>query len=824
MEAINPNILQKVMQSINKKPRNTKSVLEDEVIDYVNENEDYNKLLLTHERSLKQEYVDKIVHIHDEASKSKKYAKNNPHDNYVNPLLLKIKNISHDISKFLNKFAPEDYEPKTAVSKNIKSLLESTTTLTSESIKTQLMKSPSGREFYTKKAMADVISNKVIKYSTIAFNLSKKLSAAGIDGVTWMLGTSWKILKSLFSNFVNKPVTMILSGVDYLLGKIFGVFWEKIKKITSNVVIKPVTWFIKLGFTAMEYIWTGIKTIFSLGMDVIYKVVDIVGYGLKKLFKFSVKLITNTIMTLFNPLTWLALIPILLIGGEVLMDVISAGILTAGFIGEIAIEGIKIVAKIATLIWNGISSFFGAVTLDSGFVSWAGKVFDFIASSIHSVLVMIFGKDKVNNFFGIVNKVLTYFVDLGKTGIGHIKNMIDGAISIFDEISSTPGGLTVWALDEISKYEVGANIPGNIILNGYLKGIVGKVHSMLGQKYTPNVRELDLVIRNQKSSLITDMLQNYYVSMSKEGLSESDIKDKLVKDIIPLLTTTYKVSPESFNANTAIKNAKNYLSTGKRAVTQDVISSSMKIINDAEAVKQLIISGKLDINADVTNNAIERIKKFQSENIGYNSYVFSNVNKGIETSVDQLNTYNKQFNLRVNEHKLETYKRVNAIEQSKLSTLSDALNGTSKIASDVLILAVSGIFKGVPDDVRSKAGGRLTNFSSSYAVRETLGQDVLDVMPGTKINNVPIAKIPTAPSITVPPKKMADGAVIDRNDIIMKLDNDSINYVRSQIKQLDIEPEEDVVTHITNVHKTSSVIMQTHQLYTLKQLSRGILV
>lgn len=812
MEAVNPNILQKVMESLNRKPRKTNVPIKDEVVDVITKKDDYNNLLLSHERSLKQEYADKIVHIHDSASKQNKTKDNNSITEYVNPLLLKIKTITNDTLKFLNKIETSDgYTPKKEISKTVKSLLESTTSLTSEAIKTELIKSPVGRNYFSKKAIADTISDKVVKYSNIAFNLSKKIAASGIDGITWLLQSSWKVLKSLFSVFVNKPVTMVITGIDTLLGKLFGNYWSVIKKVTTNVIIKPVTWFIKLGFTAIEYIWTGLKTIFSIGMDVIYKVVDIVGYGLKKLFKFSVKLITSTIMTLFNPLTWLALIPLLLLGGELVMDVLSTALIGGAFIGEIAIEGLKITGTIISFLWDGVKKFFDNVDNVTGFSGWISTIFNFLSDSVTSLLVSIFGKDKIDKFFKITNEVLSYFIDLGKTGINYIQTMINDTISVFNEIDETPGGLTVYVLDKLSQYE--ATGFASPLINGYMKGVIRKVHAMLGFKYTSNVRAIDTLLQTQKNSLVTDMLQNYYVSMSKEGLSEAEITTRLSKDIIPLLSSTYKKPIESFSkqyVGIAIKKAKGYMQSGKGAITQDLLNSSMMTINRAEAIKQLIISGKIDASSDQTNALIETLKQNQFDVESKRTKVFTGINKGIETTVANLDQYNNNFRISLQDYKTQINKKLNNMPISKLSAFSDALSHTFS-----LVGAAWDTMDDSNDDTRAKGVAKLVNWSD--VSRDSISQDSIMALPSPILPQINVTN-------TTTPKKMADGAVIDRNDIIMKLDADSIKYVRNQIKQLDITPKEDEVTNITNIHKTSTITMQTHQLYTLKQLSRGILI
>jgi hypothetical protein len=718
------------------------------------------------------------------------------------------------------------------------------------------------------KALTDSMNKYVVEFSSAKnedklYYLVKPLFSNVGKASTWItdkMGSAYDFSKRFLSiglefasnaihcvsKFLFGPFKLAWGIVDSLLTKLTGPIWRAIKGVVSSAT-KVVKWFVKTGIDAILYVWKGFSTIFKVGFTIVSKAVQYLAYGTKAFFGWWFKLLSNTI---FSPSMWIVNIPLFLVLCFAIVSAITL-LLTAGVASLVLVEGafagaMNVVESVGSWIWSGVSGMFGWLKNEYESSTWLKPTIDKAYKSISDSIESWWGThEHVRAAFSWINTSYNWIKTNLTPIVSWVEDEYNKVISFFSSVSKKT---------LVEKYvDILNHIPGTGFVISYLT-------SKFGFAFASGINDqLRKKIQDEKVLGFQETLQNALISIPK-NLNEKDFNALVNKNIDTLQTGAF-----GGLSTDAVENIKNQvianIKKGEGGFSDENILARVKYVDELEAKLKLTRSGLLDANNAKDKEFIEKLLK---SGILLDKQAMPTSNIPTPAQFDELIENEKKIQLQdatlrniatnIEAQDAESIKRSQSIVSRTLDAWSldiGTLWDFSKpYARDTGIIAgvladktstALSYYKGKADALDATVYNKL---SSTGVGRLLYGSASA---PGTSSSitnnqsNIPFPALaapspgPQSPStetadidISLSEHHFAMGGIVPpaaKN--ILPLDSIGRDYIRSKIKDIrlpddEIKKQKDITNNITIIEESSNN-MESHELYTMRQLSKGLL-
>lgn len=621
-------------------------------------------------------------------------------------------------------------------------------------------------------------------------------SLATISGFTsktfsWALDFTKSATKCI-TNFLIGPFKAGWVLFDKLMANLTGPVWAGIKQVVGYGVT-VVKWVTNFGIEALKYIWSGVKTIFNFTVASFASTAKFLMAGVKGFFNWWFKLTINSILSL-NPINialWAGIsfaaftgfVTLLGVGGSILASIVDAAFETVYTFG-------KVVGEWA---WNGIKVFF----------NWLDKQYE--DSGVKSIVDSVWGTitQTIDKWFG-GNK----YVQIGVQWIGTTYTWLKGNFrrviqsvaaqykKVKDFIQSTPSGTLLGAFVAWLDKTAGS-IPG-------VQTALSVVRSKFGASLSGDVKTLRTEITNQQTNMLKEMLEQHAYNMTKQGVGEDEIRNRLETEILPKLMESYLL--QGLNQKQAIDAVEKAMQQARFSnANPNTGTATTKLINErAKSLSELIrkYDTVMNVGGNFNNEAIQASIKDSLER-SFNVHRFNIKEReraaklgNAPLSNAELEAFSEQF--LINSLKAQTIRN--------RSTTDEAANAASEDFGFVrksLIRELPGFQTAVEfysDGAFSGVEGDTQGAIDTYN-RASYASDAF--------------------------KEFALGGIVSQKELnnILPLDGIGQDYIREKIKDIKVINKTQSKEEIRNITIIEETVERkdSYEVYTMQQLAKGIL-
>lgn len=695
----------------------------------------------------------------------------------------------------------------------------------------------------------------------------KKMSSFFKDSLIPTFKSLKNIIGSLY-DFISTTFSRGWSIVDSFMNSISPSAWSLAKTIVSKVAT-AFMWLWNVGKKTIEFIYSGVKTIFKAGYYIIESAAKILYKGAKGLFSWWFRMLINTIT---NPTMLLFNLPIFLgITGALFIALGTVSSLIFDM-GKALISPIfKVASKLFSWIWSGVEIMWGWITS-----AYKGSALEtFVDTSFNTVKNWLMDNTVIKNIVNIVSNVFTWIIDNGipiakkvwevtKKIVNFVKtnsptsmivefiNLLNSDSTVMKLVRTTVPGFSKLAKYVTSKY-------------GFLPGIVGGASVSLEE------------MRNAKTNLskkqVTTILEHESLRLLNSGYSEIDTKKELLNSVIPKIRSTLenaKIPKEEIDKvlDESIRGSKNILASGGVGMIADYeksIATQEAVILSYENIIEKAKTGLLDPTDPNTNKVLnslrnKMIKVMDSKNRTTTKTIF---NKS-ETSLEKLIGLQKQMEetnkrttklLSVEEFTSRFYDmrdyQAYTSEIGDLEWLDPSLSFGQKFAVGATSFrnslhnmsgkAIDAISNYAIDKIAIAGtfytGGDMELIQDTLSTREQLspsyyitGSDADRYNKEQALQTSPNADLARLSSVNAPITKHAFGGLkTPENPKVKPLDLEAARFIRSKIDNIEnsnkMDKSKEKKEEVSNITIIENYIakQESYETYTLSQLSRGLL-
>lgn len=618
-----------------------------------------------------------------------------------------------------------------------------------------------------------------------------------LNSVKILFLNSKKLLKSIkykFINLLKKSLDIFSSVKTFIFDKLqstFSVMNKLLFGIPGKVwamttylfktAYKIAGWTLKLGKIAIEFIWSGVKTIFNAGFNVVTTSIQYLSKGTKVFFTWWFRML---IKTMFNPAMWIINLPLFAAITVVAFSAFSIILVaSASIILPIFEATFNILTTVGSWIVKSISWIFNWIN-DQYQGSWLQlSVIDPLLQTASSYIPI-----SIKNAYYTIKDWVT-------TSINWISNNGD---AIFDRINIF-----------ISDFK---KIEGKTLFQKFLNTFVNlkwgpffvlpnSLRKMIKSRYgfimldSGNLQhQIKTTINTAEISLVSKVAELQYGILEDKGLSADEIFEKIQKEIIPQLTSTIVTSISSEDIEKSIKagitSAQGTSQINKQYNKRDILDENI-ISRDIENLKQL------------------KHKKTQMES------------GSLDASIPEIVKTTQQFiNDRNSAISVANY--ISKTTTNNFDKISAQLQNVKKSLDTSSVLASMSVIDANFDQINTTFGiiHRTANLIVDTG-KHNYGEEDHALTVQADIS----AKLPTS----FVPKAHGDIIIPNKSEMnkTIALDNRGIDFIRKKVKE--IIPPKDENTNQNNKGSNITIIeehnnyIESYELYTMNQLSQGIL-
>lgn len=699
-------------------------------------------------------------------------------------------------------------------------------------------------------------------------NNFKKLSSFFKNSLIPTFKSMKNIVSSLY-DFLSTTLSRGWSVVDSFINSISPNSWSLAKNVVSKVAT-AFMWLWNVGKKTIEFIYSGVKTIFKAGYYVIESAAKILYKGVRGLFSWwfnmLIHTLTNPAMLLFNLPIFLGITGALFIA----LGTVSSLIFD---MGKALISPIfKVATKLFSWIWSGVEIMWDWIT-----TAYKGSVLEsFVDTSFNTVKNWLMGNTVIKNIVNIVSNVYTWIIE---NGIPIAKKVWEVTQKIVNFVkTNSPSSMIVEFInllnsDSTTMKAVRNLVPGFAKLTKYVTSKYGFLPGIVGGS-AMSLEDMRTAKTSLSKRQVSTILEHESLNLLSSGYSEIDVKKQLLDNVIPKIRSNLenaKIPKEEIDKvlDASIRGSKNILASGGVGMIPDyekAIATQEAVILSYENIIEKAKGGLLDPTDPNTNKVLESlrtkmIKVLDSKNRTTSQTIF----KKSETSLEKLINLQKQMEesnkrksklLSVEEftsrfYDMRDYQAFNS-EIGDLEWLDPARSWTEKVAIGTYS------FRNTIHNMTGKAINNIANNSIAFAtvtisglagadaaessyqyLQENGPFDVAKNITGSDAQRYnqeqeqavsPAADLARMSNVNTPMTKHAFGGLkILENPKVKPLDLEAANFIRSKIDNIEnsnkMDKSKEKKEEVSNITIIENYIakQESYETYTLSQLSRGLL-
>jgi hypothetical protein len=391
-----------------------------------------------------------------------------------------------------------------------------------KNLRVHLLGKNASRAFDTSDMMIDKASSVFTSITERTEQLSSFAFRTIVKGLNFA-----KTALGCVTDFLLGPFKLGWKIVDKFLTSIAGPLWVPLKSLVGSG-FRIVSWVAGIGKTALQYIWSGVSTVFKIGFKAISQTASLVTKGVKSFFGWWFKLLFNTI---FNPAMWIINIPLFVGISSVIFTAVGTLVTASGGLFAVALDNLiprlmNVAEVIGGWVWSGVQSFFGWLNKQYQ-SSWFQKFFNYVWSTMKNTLTGWFGGNQVAvNFFNWIYDAYQWVKENSSGVIQWVAEKID---NVRGYIRSTPsktllGAFVKW-LEPYAGKIPGLQIGLDLLQQKFGFVLSGTTEAIRGE------------IQRKKEDILRETLATNIYELQTKGLSQADIEKALNNTVSQLQPT-----------------------------------------------------------------------------------------------------------------------------------------------------------------------------------------------------------------------------------------------------------------------------------------------